>query len=119
LIAAQNTVMVDFTADWCMTCKTLEKLVLNTPRTRSAVRRNGVVTLRADWTHASPEVTEMLELLGSKQVPVIAIFPAGSAHRPIILRGSYTHEMLLGALDKAGPSKIPPFIATGDAANRR
>jgi thiol:disulfide interchange protein len=58
LIAAQNTVMVDFTADWCMTCKTLEKLVLNTSRTDSAVRRNGVVALRADWTHASPEVTE-------------------------------------------------------------
>jgi suppressor for copper-sensitivity B len=106
LIAAQNTVMVDFTADWCMTCKTLEKLVLNTSRTHSAVRRNGVVTLRADWTHASPEVTEMLELLGSKQVPVIAIFPAGSANHPIIFRGVYTQEMLLSALDKAGPSKM-------------
>jgi suppressor for copper-sensitivity B len=106
LIAAQNTVMVDFTADWCMTCKTLEKLVLNTSRTHSAVRRNGVVTLRADWTHASPEVTEMLELLGSKQVPVIAIFPAGSANRPIVFRGVYTQEMLLSALDEAGPSKM-------------
>jgi len=105
LIAAQNTVMVDFTADWCMTCKTLEKFVLNTPEMRNAVLRNGVVTLRADWTHASPEVTEMLDLLGSKQVPVIAIFPAGSANAPIILRGGYTQETLLGVLDKAGPSK--------------
>ncbi|MBN2578046.1 MAG: thioredoxin family protein [Pirellulales bacterium] len=105
LIAAEKTVMVDFTADWCLTCKTLEKLVLNTRETCSAVRRNGVATLRADWTRASPEVTEMLELLGSKQVPVIAIFPAGSAYRPIVLRGGYTQEMLLGALEKAGPSK--------------
>ncbi len=113
LIAAENTVMLDFTADWCMTCKTLEKLVLNTPRTCRAVRRNGVVTLRADWTHASPEVTEMLDLLGSKQVPVIAIFPAGSANHPIILRGGYTQEMLLSALDKAGPSKIRHFTAAG------
>ena len=119
LITAQNTVMVDFTADWCMTCKTLEKFVLNTPRTCSAVRRNGVVTLRADWTHASPEVTEMLDLLGSKQVPVIAIFPAGSANHPIILRGGYTQEMLLGALGKAGPSKILHFTATQAAWNRK
>ncbi|MBN1851252.1 MAG: thioredoxin family protein [Pirellulales bacterium] len=101
LTATQTTVMVDFTADWCMTCKTLEKFVLNTPRICNAVRQHGVATLRADWTHASPEVTQMLEILGSKQVPVIAIFPAGRANRPIILRGSYTHEMLLGALDKA------------------
>ena len=105
-IAAQNTVMVDFTADWCMTCKTLEKLVLDTSPIHRAVRRDGVVALRADWTHASPEVTEMLERLGSKQVPVIAIFPAGSANEPIILRGAYTQEMLLNALEQAGPSKM-------------
>ena len=99
--------MVDFTADWCMTCKTLKKFVLDTPRTCSAVRRNGVVTLRADWTHGAPEVTEMLDLLGSKQVPVIGIFPAGNAHRPILLRGAYTQQTLLGALEKAGPSRSP------------
>ncbi|NLF08638.1 MAG: hypothetical protein GX594_11780 [Pirellulaceae bacterium] len=109
LTAAQKTVLVDFTADWCMTCKTLEKFVLNTPQTCSAVRQNGVATLQADWTHASPEVTEMLERLGSKQVPVIAIFPAENPDRPIILRGSYTQETLLGALKKAGPSKIQRF----------
>jgi len=119
LIATENTVMVDFTADWCMTCKTLEKFVLNTPRTCSAVRRNGVVTLRADWTHASPEVTEMLDLLGSKQVPVIAIFPAGNANHPIILRGGYTQKMLLGALDKAGPSKILHVTAAQATSNRK
>ena len=118
LIVAKNTVMIDFTADWCMTCKTLEKLVLDTPRTRSALRRNGIVTLRADWTHASPEVTEMLHALGSKQVPVIAIFPAGSPNHPIILRGAYTQEMLLGALDKAGPSKIPRLAATQTASKQ-
>jgi len=117
LIAAQNTVMVDFTADWCMTCKTLEKLVLNTSRTHSAVRRNGVVTLRADWTHASPEITEMLELLGSKQVPVIAIFPAGNANHPIVFRGVYTQEMLLSALEKAGPSKMLGLTATQARSN--
>jgi len=119
LIAAQKTVIVDFTADWCMTCKTLEKFVLNTPRTCSAVRRNGAVTLRADWTHASPEVTEMLELLGSKQVPVIAIFPAGSAIHPILLRGGYTQEMLLSALDQAGPSKILHFTEAQARSNRK
>ena len=49
----------------------------------------------------------MLEQLGSKQVPVIAIFPAEDASHPIILRGGYTQEMLLDALEKAGPSKRP------------
>ena len=69
------------------------------------MQANGVVTLQADWTHGQPEVTAMLELLGSKQVPVLAIFPAGNPNEPIVLRGGYTQQMLLDALEKAGPSK--------------
>ncbi len=104
-IAAQDTVMVDFTADWCATCKTLEKLVLDTDETRGAIDAGGVATFLADWTHAEPEVTATLELLGSKQVPVLAIFPAGKPNPPLVLRGFYTQRMLLDALKKAGPSK--------------
>jgi thiol:disulfide interchange protein DsbD len=103
--ASNATVLVDFTADWCLTCKTLEATVLNTKAICDAVQTNGIVTLRADWTHGQPEVTTMLELLGSKQVPVLAIFPAGNPNQPIVLRGGYTQQTLLDALKKAGPSK--------------
>jgi thiol:disulfide interchange protein DsbD len=112
LVAANKTVLIDFTADWCLTCKTLEALVLNTQTTRQAVDRNGVVTLQADWTHGAPEVTEMLEILGSKQVPVVAIFPAGDPNRPIVLRGGYTKQTLIEALEKAGPSAGAPAART-------
>jgi len=102
--AAGKTVLVDFTADWCLTCKTLEATVLNTRRVRTAVKTNGVVVFQADWTHGAPEVTEVLDLLGGKQVPVIAIFPAGDPNQPLIFRGGYTQQMILDALEKAGPS---------------
>ncbi|OHB67007.1 MAG: hypothetical protein A2V70_01115 [Planctomycetes bacterium RBG_13_63_9] len=105
LTAQQRTVLVDFTADWCPNCKTLEKYILNTEEVDGLVSRNAVVTLKADWTHRDPEVTQMLELLGGKQIPVVAIFPAGDPNRPMIFRGGYTRQMLLDALDKAGPSK--------------
>lgn len=118
LIAAEQTVLVDFTADWCMTCKTLESLVLNTPKTRDAVHHGRIAMLRADWTHAEPEVTKMLEQLGSKQVPVIAIFPAGDARHPVVLRGGYTQEMLLAALDRAGPSKPQQLTAAPQHARQ-
>ena len=101
----ENTVLVDFTADWCLTCKTLELTVLNTHAVREVVDRNRVITLKADWTRADPEVTRMLELLGSKQVPTVAIFPAGDPNRPIVLRGGCTQRTLLKALNDAGPSK--------------
>jgi thiol:disulfide interchange protein len=104
-VAAGSTVLVDFTADWCLTCKALEAAVLNTQEVCDVVAANRIVTLHADWTHADPEVTRMLEALGSKQVPVLAIFPADNPNAPIVLRGGYTQQVLLDALKQAGPSK--------------
>ncbi|MGQ9576108.1 MAG: protein-disulfide reductase DsbD family protein [Thermoguttaceae bacterium] len=105
LVASGNTVLVDFTADWCATCKTLEALYLNTKEVRQLVERNRVVTLKADWTHEDPEVTAMLNLLGAQQVPVVAIFPAGRPNEPIRFLDGYTKGMILEALQKAGPSR--------------
>ena len=79
LTAEQRTVLVDFTADWCLTCKFLEHTVLNTAEVQQLMETNGVVKLVADWTNGDPEISGILEALGSKQVPVIAIFPSGPA----------------------------------------
>lgn len=102
----RRTVMVDFTADWCPTCKVLEVKTLNTDRVRSVVEQNGVIPLLADWTKANAEISEMLELLGSKQIPVLAIFPADRPNEPIVLRGWYSTDTLIEKLNQAGPSKI-------------
>lgn len=106
LTGQQKTVMVDFTADWCLICKSLEKLVLNTEEVKGVIDANQVVPLLADWTHLDGEVTAMLELLGSKQVPVLAIFPAGRPNEPIVFVDPYTPQQLIDALKKAGPSQV-------------
>ncbi|NQT38541.1 MAG: thioredoxin family protein, partial [Planctomycetes bacterium] len=101
-----NTVMIDFTADWCPNCKVLENTILNTDAVAEAARTNGVVALRADWTdRESPEVSRMLEMLASKQVPVLAIYPAGDPNSPIVMRDSYTVQMVVDAINRAGPSR--------------
>jgi thiol:disulfide interchange protein len=104
LVAANQTVLVDFTADWCLTCKTLEHTVLKTDQAKSVFAEHGVVTMVADWTDGDKEVTEMLDALGGRQVPVVAIFPAGDPARPIILRGWYNKQSLADAIRQAGPS---------------
>jgi thiol:disulfide interchange protein len=112
LIDAKRTVMVDFTADWCLTCKALETTVLNTQEVRDSLSEKGVVTLLADWTNYPPEISETLEALaGSKQVPVLAIFPAGRPEERIVLLGGYTKATVLEKLAEAGPSQVVDNVA--------
>lgn len=105
-LTGPKTVLVDFTADWCLTCKQYEARVMRTAPVVEAIQRLGVVTLKADWSHRekSVEVTRMLDMLGSRQIPVIAIFSAKDPNHPSVFRGGYTQKELLDALDKAGPS---------------
>jgi suppressor for copper-sensitivity B len=107
LVREQKTVLVDFTADWCAICQVLASTVLNTQDTKATVDSQGVVPMIADWTNAEDdvEVTAMLDALGARQVPTLAIFPAGRPNEPIIVRGPYTTAQLAELLKEAGPSK--------------
>jgi len=108
------TVLVDFSADWCMTCKLNLATAIETTRVKAAIEANRVVPLLADWTEESPEIKSMLETLQSRSIPVLAVFPAGGPHEPIrapiILRDLITESQVLKALEQAGPSR--PTIGT-------
>ena len=43
-------VLVDFSADWCATCKLNLKVAINTKDVASAVDANEIVPMLADWT---------------------------------------------------------------------
>ncbi len=64
-----------------------------------------VVTLVADWGDRNPKIGDLLESLGgSRQIPLLAIFPAGRPNNPIVLN-TYTQSQLVEALREAGPSR--------------
>jgi len=103
------TVMVDFSADWCPTCKYNLAYAIETDRVKSLIDRNRVVPVLADWTDGSEEIKKALEGLQSRSIPVLAIYPAatpgGECPEPIVLRDLITEAQVLEALEKAGPSK--------------
>ncbi len=107
-----STVMVDFSADWCPTCKFNLATAIETSRVKSALDKNRVVPMLADWTDGSPEIKQMLESLQSKSIPLLAIFPAAKPGsplpEPIVLRDLITESQVLEALERAGPSCCPP-----------
>jgi suppressor for copper-sensitivity B len=120
LTSERKTVLVDFTADWCPTCKVLEHTVLNTQGAKEVVETNQVETLLADWTTGDDEITETLAKLGSnKQIPVLAIFPADNPKKPIVLIGGYTQKTLIEVLRKAGPSKPLDEIAKDQSSTAK
>jgi len=107
-----NVVLVDFTADWCFTCKQNESLVLNTKPVKDYVDDNNVVSFKADKTVSSPHIDKALEELGNKDkaIPMLAIFPSDGGS-PILLRGPVTQKIVLEALEKAGANGGEPNSA--------
>jgi thiol:disulfide interchange protein DsbD len=104
-----KTVFVDFTADWCLTCKANEAAAIDRPEVTTFIRANGVVALRADKTGPAPEADATLRRLGntSASIPFYAIFPSRSPQQPITLDGLLTSPApVVQALEKAGPSQL-------------
>jgi thiol:disulfide interchange protein len=106
------TVLVDFSADWCMTCKYNLATAIETTKVKAEIERNRVVPLLADWTDGSPEIKQMLASLQSKSIPVLAVFPAARSGdrppEPIVLRDLVTESQVLSAIREAGPSRAAP-----------
>lgn len=55
-----DLVFIDFTADWCLTCKVNEKLVLNTDAFRALVKENNIELLLGDWTKRDETIASFL-----------------------------------------------------------
>ncbi|HEY2840486.1 MAG TPA: thioredoxin family protein, partial [Pirellulales bacterium] len=105
LTSEGKTVFIDFTADWCPTCKFNEKVVINTNPVKELVDELDIVTLKADWTDRGIEIKQMLRLLGKDAIPVYAIFPADRPNEPIVLSDLVTQQQILESLRKAGKSQ--------------
>ena len=100
LQASGKSVFVDFTADWCITCKFNERTAIDTAAVQQLLREKKVVPMRADWTNANPEITAALRNFGRVGVPFYVIYPSGRAGDPIILPELLTESILLDALNK-------------------
>jgi thioredoxin:protein disulfide reductase len=77
--AAGKAVMLDFYADWCVSCKEMEALTFSDPAVQSALQ--DVVLLQADVTPNDEKDTELYKHFGIIGPPSIMFFKADGVER--------------------------------------
>ncbi|AMK11637.1 protein-disulfide reductase DsbD family protein [Pseudodesulfovibrio indicus] len=93
--------LVEFTADWCPTCKVLEATVMTRDNVTAWKERYGIRFVKVDMTERDPEAEAFLAALGSRSLPTAAVFRADNRNAPVVIRDLYTAdqlERLLGSL---------------------
>jgi thiol:disulfide interchange protein len=83
LLAQQQTVFVDYTAAWCVTCQYNKQTTLADTDLLAEFDARKITMLRADWTRRDPAITAALAQLGRNGVPVYVFYRTGRA--PVVL----------------------------------
>jgi len=100
-LAEGRPVLVNFTADWCVTCKINERTSLTSPAVAAALERADAVYLVGDWTRRDDAITTELQRHGRSGVPLYLLYSPGSAG-PRILPQLLTEGVVIEALKPAG-----------------
>ncbi len=101
LAAARRTIFLDFTADWCLTCKVNERTVLARADVQEAFKKGNVAAIRGDYTRQPPEITRLLRYFGRSGVPMYVVIPANHPGEPTVLPEVLTPSLVIDAIEKA------------------
>ena len=107
-LARGDVVFVDFTADWCITCKVNEALVLDSERVRGALAAEGVSSFLADWTRRDDVIRRELARHGRAGVPMYLVISPNAPAAPEVRPEVLTEEIVLEALRRAGAGTDDP-----------
>jgi len=75
-----RSVLVDFSADWCTSCKEMERYTFTDPQVQAALR--DTVLLRADVTRNDADDQTLLRHFGIFGPPTIAFYGSDGRERP-------------------------------------
>jgi thiol:disulfide interchange protein DsbD len=92
--------MLDFYADWCVSCKEMESLTFSDPRVHARLKQMDL--LRADVTANNTDDQALLKRFGLFGPPGIIFFD-GSGHEVLRVVGYESADRFLGRLDHLSP----------------
>jgi thiol:disulfide interchange protein DsbD len=99
-LAGDKPVLIDFTADWCLSCQVVEKTVYSRKDIAALIKQKGVVAIKADTTLKDyPATIALKEKYGEPGVPVSILIVPG-VKEPMRWRGLAFGDELKTALEK-------------------
>jgi thiol:disulfide interchange protein DsbD len=104
-VGRKQPVLVEFMADWCLSCKAVEKTVYERRDVADLIKGKGVLAVRADTTLRDyPAAVDLKDVYNEPAVPVTILLLPGEAG-PMRLRGLLIREALVGALEALPDAK--------------
>jgi len=95
-----NTVFVNITSDWCITCKLNEELVLNDKEIQYALKKYKIVMITGDYTSNSKTISNYIRQHKRSGIPLSIVY-GPSASDGIILPIIFTKQDVINAINKA------------------
>ena len=90
---AKGPVFLNFTADWCITCKVNERVALKTEETLKFFEKKNIFYLEADWTNKNEFIAKKLASFGRSSIPLYIYYPDDKS-APIILPEILTESVI-------------------------
>jgi thiol:disulfide interchange protein DsbD len=99
--ATGRPVLVDFTADWCLTCQVNKRSSIETAEVFKKIHELNAIALLADYTHFPDRITTELNHFNRAGVPLVLVYPKNPDAEPAVLPEVLTPGIVLNALDRA------------------
>ena len=98
-LVGKEPMFLKFTADWCPSCKVLERTVLTDANVATWKTRYNIRFIEVDLTEHNIRGEALLNALGSKSIPTSVLFSTVDNGRvPLVLRDLYTTTQLENVL---------------------
>ena len=91
-------VLVNMTADWCVTCLVNERVALNNDAVRQALDDHNVVYMKGDWTRRDERITDYLASYQRNGVPLYALYPYDGGE-PVLLPQVLSPGLVVAAIE--------------------
>ena len=90
-------ILLDFTAEWCLNCKVLEKSVLNSKEVSEAITNANTTLIKVDMSNDDEAKSKLINAEGSLTIPFLVIYKNG---KKVFQGDFYTKADIIKAVTK-------------------